>query len=201
MSRYYNIYDNELYHYGVIGMRWGIRHDKQYKSDKNSLKKQKKIGKINKEQYKQKLNNAKVSAANRLYGNTSAKSNTKIATDSTAKTLAKTLLLSSYGAKKYNDSRAKGDSRSISAIKGYGYTVANTATLGSFGNMDYSQAIKQRDVVSKGTKRITSLLAIKNIANSIAAGFTGNIVFISKNLASGITAIDAAYNSHTKQNE
>lgn len=67
--------------------------------------------------------------------------------------------------------------------------------------MDYSQAIKQRDVVSKGTKRITSLLAIKNIANSIAAGFTGNIVFISKNLASGITAIDAAYNSHTKQNE
>lgn len=42
MSRYYNIYDNELYHYGVIGMRWGIRHDKQYKSDKNSLKKQKK---------------------------------------------------------------------------------------------------------------------------------------------------------------
>lgn len=137
-----------LVHYGVLGMRWGVRHDKQYKAQRDKIldaaKKKKvqnevgmmvarKTGKYSrqdlrdtykrhqreiKDSTKKAINKAKVDTANRLYSTNSQETNRRIQTASTGKTLAKSALMGSYGALHYTRARGEGYGRGRSAVRG-----------------------------------------------------------------------------------
>ena len=128
-----------LVHYGVLGMRWGVRHDKEYKSDKAKIKNayRQELERA-KQSYKRSgnesaletaegraeakrrkaINDAKVKTANRLYSTNSEETNRRIQTASTGKTLAKSALLGSYGALHYTRARGEGKGRGRSAVRG-----------------------------------------------------------------------------------
>lgn len=120
LIHYANGEESYLQHYGVLGMRWGVRHDKQYKAEKRSIKKDPNLkGGKNKAARKEAINNAKVKAANRLYSHNSESTNRKIQTRSTARTLGMTALYSSYGAMHYDRARqGDGYGRGKSAVRG-----------------------------------------------------------------------------------
>lgn len=139
---------DELKHYGVLGMRWGIRHDRRVKYAKNRYKtirkdtkrqkgitvaeKKKRIA-VAKEDYMQERENA----ANRLYSLNSKKMNRTVARDSVGKTLAKTYLLGSAGAMQYDRSRANGHGRVVSGLAGLGYNAASQYTGRAIDNAEY----------------------------------------------------------------
>lgn len=76
-------------------------------------------------QYKKDLAAAREKAANRLFKDGDEARNKRIANLSLGKALTQTFLMGSYGAKKYNQYRAAGETKGKSAIKGVGWNIAN----------------------------------------------------------------------------
>lgn len=118
-----------LEHFGVLGMRWGVRHDRRvkmakarFKTDRKAINRDKSLSKTQKTRKiaasREQWMKERERAANRLYSLNSKAANRKIARESTGKTLAKVALMGSAGAAQYNRSRAKGGSRVGSAAKG-----------------------------------------------------------------------------------
>lgn len=146
-----------LAHYGVLGMRWGVRHDKEYKSEKKGIKKSDEYkGFKNRKERKNAINDAKVRAADRLYSTNSTATNRKIQTRSTAKTLGMSALYSSYGALHYDRARTgEGYSRGKAFLRGYLSGQMNNATkavipfMGIAGTHNY---IKDRQGRQLGRK-------------------------------------------------
>lgn len=128
-----------LEHYGVLGMRWGIRHDRRVKYAKSrykTVKKQmKKDRNLSDDQKARKVGKAREdwmqereAAANRLYTLNSKGVNRKLARQSSAKTLAKTGLMGSYGALTYDRLRDKGVNKLASGVAdNYLYNAPGTA--------------------------------------------------------------------------
>lgn len=124
-----------LMHYGVLGMRWGVSRDRSYRGTKAKAKaKLKKTG--NKTTYKKELAAAREKTLNRLYSKNSKELNKKIANEGMGKTLAKSYLMGSYGAAKYNKARAQGDSRLTSAGKALVKVNANRLAFDIPGNYE-----------------------------------------------------------------
>ena len=124
-----------LMHYGVLGMRWGVRKDRSYRGARRKAKaKFKRTG--DKTAYKNELAAAREKTLNRLYSKNSKKLNEKIANESMGKTLVKSYLMGSYGAAKYNKARAEGDGRLISAGKNWVKGTANRMALNIPGNYE-----------------------------------------------------------------
>lgn len=115
--------NQELKHYGVLGMKWGISRSKEVRGVKKAYK-----NKQVDSQYKKDLAAAREKAANRLFKDGDAARNKRIANMSLGKALTQTLLMGSYGAKKYNQYRAAGESRGKSGAKGLAWNVANNLT-------------------------------------------------------------------------
>lgn len=117
-----------LMHYGGLGMRWGVRKDRSYRNTRTKAKaKLKKTG--NKTAYKNELAAAREKTLNRLYSKNSKELDEKIANESMGKTLAKSYLMGSYGAAKYNKARAQGDGRLVSGAKALVKGTANQMTF------------------------------------------------------------------------
>lgn len=125
MIYYANENSQYIKHYGVLGMKWGHHRYKSMIKKSNKLRTKNKITESNKlkskaELYKQGL---------------IAKSGGKKAYDygtkqKLGKTLLKTALIGTYGTLKYNQFRAKGNSRARSLAFGAINEVGNTLTRG-----------------------------------------------------------------------
>jgi len=137
MPVYYAGGEDHIAHYGVVGMKWGVRKAKAYQSAANSARRSGNTAKANKYQSKA---NAITSKNKRLAG--SAYNYTK--KESTAKTVAKAHLMGSYGALKYNQARGKGASRGKAFASALLYSNANSLTGGAMSVIEPRVSAKKR---------------------------------------------------------
>lgn len=167
MSNWYvgsNDDPNALAHYGVLGMRWGVRKSRGYATARKAAKHRKKVAlqkagknkelrKQAKATYKNTLVNERTKALNKLYPKNSKALNKKIASDSMAKSLTKSYLMGSYGAAKYDRDRTEGRGRFVSGITGKAYDVANKYLLNIPTNAEqigqYRARVKKRRAAKK----------------------------------------------------
>lgn len=147
---------DELNHYGVIGMRWGHRRANKF-AKKSSLAKASAKEWEEMARYKEKQGKAETAAKYRKNAEDDRQAAAKYAGKSKAiksknikraggkkaydystkesigKSAAKTLLLGSYGAMKYNEARSKGLTRGKAYFDAYKYATLNQASYGAYG--------------------------------------------------------------------
>lgn len=155
--------DQYLAHYGVIGMRWGVRstakisgaYSKPNRKAKQKIKEIKKTKGISKAEKKQMIKKAKenlkkqkkeidIKVANKEYSKNSAEANRRIMSLSSGEALAQTWLLSGYGALTYNRAKAAGYSSGVSIVTGLISGSNNAAALGYPARADYISNKKAR---------------------------------------------------------
>lgn len=120
--------DTELYHYGVLGMKWGVHRAKVYQAKSNRARSRGNIGDA--ERYQNKSNRM-MEKNERLSGGKNAFE--RASKQSIGKTLAQAAVFGTYGATKYNQARAKHASRGKAAVQATLYSVGNKMTGGLLG--------------------------------------------------------------------
>ena len=137
MSEYYAVVreGDSLKHFGVLGMRWGIRHDRRvkaakamYKTNRKAINRDKSLSKGQKQKKiaasREQWMKERESAANRLYSLNGKEVNRTIARQSSGKTLAKAALMGSEGSLTYQKVKAKTGSRTKAALAGAATSAA-----------------------------------------------------------------------------
>lgn len=115
----------ELYHYGVLGMKWGHHKAKVYTAKAKRARARGNMGDA--QMYTAKARKA-TAETERLGGGKAVSQRVK--KQSAGKTAAQMVLFGSYGALKYNQARAKHASRGEAAAKATLYSIGNNMTGG-----------------------------------------------------------------------
>ena len=149
--------EKELMHYGVLGMKWGIRRAKanaekasnlrnkenlkewdkiaNYKKSKGDIKgyeraKQAKQSQLDRAQ---KYENKSKAIRSKHEARAGKKTVERVEQMPDGKALVQARLMGTYGALKYNEARAKGQSRGKAAVSGVLNSYGNFLTLGTLG--------------------------------------------------------------------
>lgn len=159
MSEYYAVVrsgaEDTLEHYGVLGMRWGIRHDRRvkaakalYKTRRREIKKDKTLDKATKQRRitasREQWMKERENAANRLYPLQDKRTNRRVARMSSKGALGLSTLYGSYGALAYSNARAKGQSKTNAYAAGREGEWRDYATMRMYGNAQYLKNRKAR---------------------------------------------------------
>lgn len=167
MSEYYGIVrsgaEDTLEHFGVLGMRWGIRHDRRvkaakklYKIRRKTIKKDKTLTKAQKQKKitasREEWMKEREKAANRLYSFNDRETNRRVARMTSRGAIGKSLLMGSYGALKYTDSRAHGAGKFMSYIRGSNAQEHNDAVGGRIAEEEYFRNRNARTQVKRKKK-------------------------------------------------
>lgn len=114
----------ELYHYGVLGMKWGHHKAKVYTAKAKRARARGNMGDA--QMYTAKARKA-TAETERLGGKAVSQ---RVKKQSAGKTAAQMVLFGSYVALKYNQARAKHASRGEAAAKATLYSIGNNMTGG-----------------------------------------------------------------------
>ena len=142
---------NELYHYGVVGMKWG--HHRARKMVERAKRLDQKGRNRGNDVYKAKANvlRAKANLINkrnvRLLGGGSRgeKAYDRIGKTGLAKAVAQTGLMGSYGALSYQEARAKGNKRGRAFVKAMAIGTLNNMAYGVPGRFNLVDRSNARD--------------------------------------------------------
>lgn len=116
-----------LEHYGVLGMKWGVRRAKKFAQKAKAAEAKGQIDKAKKFQSK----SQKIESYHKFMAGTKAYDYSK--SQSLGKSLVKSLAFGTHGALKYNQARTAGASRGKAVLDGLLYNMANVATSGLVG--------------------------------------------------------------------
>lgn len=132
---------SELKHYGVVGMRWGVRRSSEFKSAKVASR-----GKSGVER-KKLLDDAREKALIRQQPFLTAGGSKRIAGLSLGRNIAQQLFVGNFGATIYNEMRAGGASRGRAWVVGVMASIGN-ATLANGPSMaaDVAKWVSRKSV-------------------------------------------------------
>lgn len=111
-----------LSHYGVRGMRWGVRKSEEVRSAKRESKS---LGE-SRASRSSRILEARKAAMTRLYPILKKETADRISSLSAGKALSQSLIFGSFGAVKYNELRASGKSRVSSGVSGSIHGFSNS---------------------------------------------------------------------------
>ena len=118
----------ELYHYGVLGMKWGVHRAKSYQA---KARKARAKGNTEKASAYENKSSKIMAKHERLAGG--KKVLDRVSKQSIGKTLVQSAVFGTYGALKYNEARAKDASRGKAAVQATIYNAGNNFTSGILG--------------------------------------------------------------------